>query len=318
MTAQETNGANFFETTLSAAMGPTDLTANVLTTTGLTVPCYMVLEPDVAARREVWLVDGSLTATTLVASNINKRYLTGSAAGSGITHPINSKVRFAAVWQQFEDINDRVDAMVAKSLFDANTILIATADNTPLALPVAASRVLGRKATGDIDDMTTAELAALFGTPDGAKFLADDGTLKTPSSGSYVGARAYRTTTQSFSTTTWTALALTTESFDTGTIHDTGSNTDRFVAPSAGKYLAIAYVDVSSATGCQLRFYKNGSDPTAGLHDTHQARTGGANVQIQVVGVYDLATNDYLSAYMWSDHATPECFGGAMSFSKIG
>lgn len=70
--------------------------------------------------------------------------------------------------------------VVLKSLYDANTILTADTDNTPAALTVAASRVLGRKATGGIDDMTTAEVAALFGTPDGTKFLADDGTLKSP------------------------------------------------------------------------------------------------------------------------------------------
>lgn len=32
-------------------------------------------------------------------------------------------------------------------------------------------------------DLTTAQLAAMFGTPDGTKFLADDGTLKTPAGG---------------------------------------------------------------------------------------------------------------------------------------
>jgi hypothetical protein len=47
-------------------------------------------------------------------------------------------------------------------------------------MTVAASRIVGRKASGDIDDMTLAELVALGGTPDGTKFLKDDGTLATP------------------------------------------------------------------------------------------------------------------------------------------
>lgn len=46
---------------------------------------------------------------------------------------------------------------VSKSLFDANTILYATADNTPLALTVAASTFVGRKASGDISAMSAVE-----------------------------------------------------------------------------------------------------------------------------------------------------------------
>lgn len=78
-----------------------------------------------------------------------------------------------------------IAAKVDKSTLDANTLLGATADNTPIAFPVAPSRVVGRKASGDIDDMTTAEVAALFGAPDGTKFLADDGTLKTAGGASH-------------------------------------------------------------------------------------------------------------------------------------
>ena len=51
---------------------------------------------------------------------------------------------------------------VAKSAYDANTILAADTDNTPTALTVAASRVLGRKATGGIAALTGAEVQALL------------------------------------------------------------------------------------------------------------------------------------------------------------
>jgi hypothetical protein len=46
---------------------------------------------------------------------------------------------------------------VAKALYDANTILYATTDNTPAALTIAASTIVGRKATGDIVALTPAE-----------------------------------------------------------------------------------------------------------------------------------------------------------------
>ena len=50
---------------------------------------------------------------------------------------------------------------MAKSLFDANTILYATSDNTPLALTVWASTIVWRKATWDIVALTGAEALAI-------------------------------------------------------------------------------------------------------------------------------------------------------------
>ena len=41
-----------------------------------------------------------------------------------------------------------------KSLYDANTILIATADNTPIPLTIGATTIVGRKSTGDIVALT--------------------------------------------------------------------------------------------------------------------------------------------------------------------
>jgi len=55
---------------------------------------------------------------------------------------------------------------VAKSLFDANTMLYATTDNTPVALTVAASRFVGRKSTGDITAMTPSEARTELGLTD--------------------------------------------------------------------------------------------------------------------------------------------------------
>lgn len=80
------------------------------------------------------------------------------------------------------DLAGKVD----KTTFDANTILKADTDDTPSALTVAASRIVGRKASGSIGALTLAEVVALGGTPDGTKFLRDDGTLATPSGGGSV------------------------------------------------------------------------------------------------------------------------------------
>ncbi len=84
--------------------------------------------------------------------------------------------------------------------FDASTIVAGTAvggdlsgtlpnpviasdavDNSKLA-NMATKTVKGNATGGSTNptDLTTAQLAGMFGTPDGTKFLADDGTLKVP------------------------------------------------------------------------------------------------------------------------------------------
>ena len=54
---------------------------------------------------------------------------------------------------------------VTKALFDAQSILAATTDNTPGAVTVAADRVVGRKAGGNIDDLTLSEILDFIGSP---------------------------------------------------------------------------------------------------------------------------------------------------------
>lgn len=54
------------------------------------------------------------------------------------------------------------DDVVTKALFDAHTILQATSDNTPVALPVAEQTVVGRITSGNIAALSVAQLQALI------------------------------------------------------------------------------------------------------------------------------------------------------------
>lgn len=51
---------------------------------------------------------------------------------------------------------------VLQTLFDANTMLYATTDNTPVALSIAASRIVGRKSSGDISALTASEVKTIL------------------------------------------------------------------------------------------------------------------------------------------------------------
>lgn len=71
----------------------------------------------------------------------------------------------AAVIAAQTELDATKAAAVLKALFDANTILAANTDNTPAALSIPASRVVGRKATGNIAALTPAELRTLLPMP---------------------------------------------------------------------------------------------------------------------------------------------------------
>jgi len=65
--------------------------------------------------------------------------------------------------------------MVTKALFDAQSILAATADDTPAAVTVAEQTVIGRITGGNIDDLTPAQVRTLLTVP---KFASEVHSLK--------------------------------------------------------------------------------------------------------------------------------------------
>ena len=135
MTAQETKLLNAFETTLNATAGASDLTFTVSAVVDsasntLTAPCYLVLNPDSATNREVILITSINPGTkTLTCDNINKRFLTGSAATSGLSHSSGAVVRVSPVQQHIEDLNDRVDTIINEAGTAVNTSLFLDEDD---------------------------------------------------------------------------------------------------------------------------------------------------------------------------------------------
>ena len=64
-----------------------------------------------------------------------------------------------ATWQKLAFEDDTV----LKTLFDAQTILAAVADNTPAAVTVAEQTVIGRLTGGNIAALSTAQVKTLLG-----------------------------------------------------------------------------------------------------------------------------------------------------------
>ncbi len=73
---------------------------------------------------------------------------------------------------------DLIDTLLSLMDYDANTILQATADNTPVAITIAEQRLLGRITGGNITALTAAEIRTLLvlAESDSVKFLDVDAT----------------------------------------------------------------------------------------------------------------------------------------------
>ena len=134
MTAQETNLANFFETTLNGilASGATSMTLTAAPTSDgtsqIAAPYYLVIDPDNASNREVVEVTAA-SGTTVSAMTRDKegRHTTDP------THVDGTVVRMAVIKEMIEDVHDRVDALPTDSSTTTFTNKTIDADNNTLS-----------------------------------------------------------------------------------------------------------------------------------------------------------------------------------------
>jgi len=125
----------------------------------------------------------------------------------------------------------------------------------------------------------------------------------TPSAASFVGAKAKRNgTSQSIANGTFTAVLFNAEDYDTDSIHDISTNTDRFTVPTGkgGKWaISASVLFTGSATGeRRIAIYKNGSSANT---DNRLSGQGTAGQTMAVDSVFNLVATDYLSVYVYQD-----------------
>jgi hypothetical protein len=132
MTAQEVKFANFYESTLNGVLA-SGATSGALTaaptsngTSNITVPYYLVVDPDNASNREVIEVTAaSGTTLSTIVRDKEGRHSTDP------THADGTVVRMAVIKEMFEDVHDRVDALpTASSTTSFSNKTISSASNT--------------------------------------------------------------------------------------------------------------------------------------------------------------------------------------------
>jgi hypothetical protein len=78
------------------------------------------------------------------------RKFTQTAAGAALNEAVDVAAQLTAL------------GAVAKSTYDANSLLVANSDDTPIVLVVAEQRIVGRVTSGVIDDLTPAQVRSII------------------------------------------------------------------------------------------------------------------------------------------------------------
>ena len=267
MTAQETNLLNAFETTLTGTIGASDLTMTVNSVTDsasntLAAPCYLILNPDSATNREVVLVTSINVGTkTLTLDNINKRFLTGSAASSGLSHASGSVVRMSPVQQHIEDINDRVDTIINEAGTAVNTSLFLDEDD--MSSNSATKGVTQQSVKAYVDNQLTAEDLDTAGNSGTGSVDLDSQSLTVSGDGTILSSTAsgqgITFSIADASTSAKGAASFSSDNFAVSsgavTIKDSGVSNDELAGSIANAKLAnssITVTDGSSSTAISL------------------------------------------------------------------
>lgn len=179
------------------------------------------------------------TATSLGGTYTNSSASTSAAGIVQLTDSTSStSTTTAATPASVKSAYDLANAAIPKNLTTTTgDIIYASGANTPARLGIGS--------TGQV-------LTVSGGVPSWASV-----------STGFVGCRAYKTSNQTVSNNTWTAINLEGEAFDTHNFHSTSSNVSRLTIPSgySGYYsiLACIYSDVTTAGSKYIEVWKGGS-----------------------------------------------------------
>lgn len=185
--------------------------------------------------------------------------------------------------------------------------------NTQWADPAGGASPLTTK--GDVFVYGSADARLPVGTDD--QVLTADSAQAlgvkwaTPSTGGTVPAcRVYHNTNQSINDSTWTALVLNAERFDTDTMHDTSTNNSRITINTAGVYQITGNVEFAAkSTNVRLLAIYVNSIATGTRIALVTALGSSAPTRMGISTLYSLDQNDYVELCVYQNS------GGALNIT---
>lgn len=251
------------------------------------------------------------------ASGMNVKVKSGKAWVKG--HYFESTAQETLTITAADGSNPRIDRVVVKADFTANTIDLVVLAGTPAGSPVAPS--LTQSAT--VWEISLAQV--LVGTAVAniaADKVTDERTIV--QTGDVVAARVarvYRNAALNI-TTTPTAIAWDAEVLDTHAHHDNATNNSRLIAKVAGKYRIAANVLLSipgvSAVRATIAIRKNGvaTDLAVALFENPDTGVSANDMTLIIDDVLDLALNDYVEVFISIFSGTQALNVGAASDTR--
>ena len=132
-------------------------------------------------------IEVNADALRVKASGITSAMLAGSIDATKLADGSVTSTELQYIGGLISDAQTQLDAKVAKSTYDAHTVLYATSDNTPVALTVGEQTLVGRVTAGNISAIAIdSDLSSVSGSDDtipSAKATKAMGDLKLPLTG---------------------------------------------------------------------------------------------------------------------------------------
>jgi hypothetical protein len=101
--SNRSHSLNAYEVALTSAVGDSSLSFPVESVAGLSVPMYVVVDPDDPTKRE-YIKVVSINGNNLEVGSLANRGLAGTTGGVPLAHDLGAKIRAVAVAQWLDDI----------------------------------------------------------------------------------------------------------------------------------------------------------------------------------------------------------------------
>ena len=187
------------------------------------------------------------------------------------------------------------------SSFTVSSSTITFASNLATGDVIDFIHILGSVLDLGVPSDSTVSLAKLTatGTKDATTFLRGDNTFASAGEANTPAFSAKTSAATTANANTATKVNYASEHFDSDGKYDT--STSRFTPTIAGKYFIMARFRLSETadlTGLKISIYKNG-----GAASRHHQQSNFHNETVQIAGIIDLDTDDYVEIYFSHNHS---------------